>query len=75
MPSVNLSEIAMAGVNMRLEAGAVRYASAQKDIPTPLFIIHIYRELHWHKTAEVCKIILHSLRLLFNRIHEVGIRN
>lgn len=40
----------MAGVNMRLEAGAVRCVSLQS---TFLVSDNAYRELHWHKTSEV----------------------
>lgn len=43
---------AMAGVNMRLKPGAVRYAT-----PFPPFVVFgnnaLHRELHWHSTAEV----------------------
>lgn len=44
----------MAGVDMRLEAGAIRY---DLNLPSAVdsFDSGIFRELHWHQTAEVGK--------------------
>ena len=41
----------MAGVNMRLEAGAIRYVDGCSSI---LFYVDAWllSEMHWHKTAE-----------------------
>jgi hypothetical protein len=41
----------MAGVNMRLEAGAVRYVFYSMTGSVSVDS-HFFRELHWHATAE-----------------------
>ena len=55
-PTVDVLPMAteMAGVNMRLEVGAIRSVALSKSLLSSSDqIIPINRELHWHKTAEV----------------------
>ena len=44
----------MAGVNMRLEAGAIR-CDLNLSYSVDSFNYDIFSELHWHQTAEVRK--------------------
>jgi hypothetical protein len=47
--------LAMAGVNMRLEAGAIRYAQKTSEHQIDPIILFLHRELHWHSAAEVSR--------------------
>lgn len=48
----------MAGVNMRLEPGAIRRVERLCIVRVANFV---FSELHWHVTAEVCLLACRSL--------------
>lgn len=45
----------MAGVNMRLKAGGIRWVEVLE--PDEINAQYPFSEMHWHVTAEVCELI------------------